>query len=835
MSTEIEFKLTADLDKALKEVSGFRKEYAELVKTIEKPLRQVNAFRNMESDLEGLEKATASARVRVRDLGDELIRTENPSDKLQNSYRVAVAELRKLERQEAVHISRLRGMRQELQAAGVDTTDLAREQARLSSALSKSLGAGRTDAARSGIRALTAEQKKLQVAQRQTALEAARSNLGVNQIRAAEAELANLRRQFDLLRASGALTTRELAIAQRMLKQRIAETKAEMKGLDGGGGMPSVPSGGLKGGALVRGGLAGLAAGVVIGGTAAAGRTLEAADDIGRLDARLRLATQSQEEFNNAQVALDAIADSTQGDVAGLIQLYTRLQRPLRDAGMQQQDALDTVEAVSLSLKISGASAQDSDAAVRQFAQAMGSGVLRGDEFNSVLEQSDRLAGALADSLGVTVGKLRELANDGKLTSDVIVRGLQKELPKLRDEVSSFAPELGAAWDRLFDEAGKASGRALKETGITDSVAGFLNDLAKGINSGGNLVKKAEQDLTAIQREEAKSREAMLKQHQATIDRVRTQMLADINSSIAEQQKLLERAGQLYDAARKRQADVAAEFRAASEEFGSGSATAGRASFTDATAAKASARQKLASGDTEGALAEARKAIEVLRQLREEGANEYGFAGVAKELEEIANKATETESKTENVKAALAQMQIDSLKAQADALANIKVGFGIDPENIEQLRQQMQDIAAGLAAQMVIPVRVVPPTEMSAPGTVSPNVQYPGYATGTISAPPGMAWVGERGPELLRFSGGEAVYTAQQSRALAARAASGGRSLPAVPQIAPAGESQAGMADYGSLTINLPGGASLPVRVREKDFQKALRDERRMRGSTSAR
>lgn len=831
-NAEVGLKVTVDVDNALREVSGFRKEYADLVKQVQKPLLQVNAFRSLESGLEALEKSTKNARARVRELGDELLRTENPSVRLQNSYRVAVSDLKKLERQEAIHISRLRGMRQELQAAGIDTTDLAREQNRLSSALAKSIGAGRTDAARTGIRALAAEQKKLQVAQRQTALEAARNNLGVTQIRAAEAELTNLRRQFDLLRSSGVLTTRELALAQRMLKQRIAETKAEMKGLEGGGGMPSVPTSGLKGGAMLRGGLAGLGAGVVIGGAAAAGKTLEAADDIGRLDARLRLATQSQEEFNNAQLALDAIADNTQGDVAGLIQLYSRLQRPLRDAGMQQQDALDTVEAVSLSLKIGGASAQDSDAAVRQFAQAMGSGVLRGDEFNSVLEQSDRLAGALADSLGVTVGKLRELANDGKLTSDVIVRSLQKELPKLREEVSSFAPELGAAWSRLFDEAGKASGRALKETGITDSVAGFLNDLAKGINSGSNLVKKAEQDLTAIQREESKSREVMLKQHQATIDRVRTQMLADINSSIAEQQKLLERAGKLYESARQRQAAVAAEFRAASEEFGSGGAAPAGASFSDATAAKASARQKLAAGDTEGALVEARRAIEVLRQLREEGANEYGFAGVAKELEQIANKAAETESKTENVKVALAQMQIDSLKAQADALANIKVGFGIDPENIEQLRQQMQAIAEGLAAQMVIPVRVVAPSEMSAPGTVSPNIQYPGFATGTANAPPGLAWVGEDGPELLRFRGGEAIYTAQQSRTLAAQSATGGRSLPAVPQYSQAALQPTNpLADFGRAELGLPDGGRVEVLMRGDSFEQLLRRVRRQRGN----
>nr|WP_181854201.1 tape measure protein [Pseudomonas aeruginosa] len=100
---------------------------------------------------------------------------------------------------------------------------------------------------------------------------------------------------------------------------------------------------------------------------------------------------------------------------------------------------------------------------------AIASGVLRGEEFNTVLESSDRIAGALADSFGVTVGRLREMAAAGELTSEQIVIALRKELPKLREEMASFAPEIGAGLNRIFPNP-EYWGRRAKETGVVDWV-----------------------------------------------------------------------------------------------------------------------------------------------------------------------------------------------------------------------------------------------------------------------------------------------------------------------------------------------------------------------------
>src|SRR5690606_17759855 len=74
-----------------------------------------------------------------------------------------------------------------------------------------------------------------------------------------------------------------------------------------------------------------------------------------------------------------------------------------------------------------GSSASEANSSVRQFSQAMASGVLRGDEFNSIMENSPRLARALADGLNVPVGALRKMAEEGELTSDRVVAAIESQ------------------------------------------------------------------------------------------------------------------------------------------------------------------------------------------------------------------------------------------------------------------------------------------------------------------------------------------------------------------------------------------------------------------------
>lgn len=185
-----------------------------------------------------------------------------------------------------------------------------------------------------------------------------------------------------------------------------------------------------------------------------------AADSYNLMNARLKLATESQEEFNTAQTELRRIAAATQTPLESLATLYQRISRPLKEAGRSQKDILAVTEAVSTSFRVSGASAQEAENGVIQFAQALGAGALRGDEFNSVAEQAPRLMQALADSLGVPIGALKEMAAQGLLTADVVTSALVEQLGVLRTEAESLPETVGGAMTALSDRWNEAIGQA---------------------------------------------------------------------------------------------------------------------------------------------------------------------------------------------------------------------------------------------------------------------------------------------------------------------------------------------------------------------------------------
>ena len=185
-----------------------------------------------------------------------------------------------------------------------------------------------------------------------------------------------------------------------------------------------------------------------------------AADSYSLMNARLKLATSSQEEFNTAQTELRKIAIATQTPLESLATLYQRISRPLKEAGRSQKDILAVTEAVATSFRVSGASAQEAENGVIQFAQALGAGALRGDEFNSVAEQAPRLMQALADSLGVPIGALKDMAAQGLLTADVVTSALVEQLDTLRTEAESLPETVGGAMTALTDRWNEAIGQA---------------------------------------------------------------------------------------------------------------------------------------------------------------------------------------------------------------------------------------------------------------------------------------------------------------------------------------------------------------------------------------
>lgn len=185
-----------------------------------------------------------------------------------------------------------------------------------------------------------------------------------------------------------------------------------------------------------------------------------AADSYNLMNARLKLATGSQQEFNTASSELRRIADATQTPLESMVTLYGRISRPLKEAGRSQADIIKVTEAVAQSFRISGATAEEAQNGVVQFAQALGSGALRGDEFNSVAEQAPRLMQALAAGIGVPVGALKEMASQGLLTAEVVTNALTGQLEVLRAEAKTLPATVGGAMTELSDKWNEAIGQA---------------------------------------------------------------------------------------------------------------------------------------------------------------------------------------------------------------------------------------------------------------------------------------------------------------------------------------------------------------------------------------
>ncbi|WP_183085770.1 tape measure protein [Paracidovorax citrulli] len=141
------------------------------------------------------------------------------------------------------------------------------------------------------------------------------------------------------------------------------------------------------------------------------------ADQVNNLQGRIKLVTGENENFAKSWQGVTEVALRTHSALEETGVLFTRLTQAGKDAGLNTaaatKQSLALTETINQAIQLSGASAQASSAAITQLVQGLQGGALRGDEFNSVMEQSPRLARALADGLGVTTGELRKMAEAG--------------------------------------------------------------------------------------------------------------------------------------------------------------------------------------------------------------------------------------------------------------------------------------------------------------------------------------------------------------------------------------------------------------------------------------
>ncbi|MEC5591524.1 tape measure protein [Citrobacter freundii] len=175
------------------------------------------------------------------------------------------------------------------------------------------------------------------------------------------------------------------------------------------------------------------------------------------------------------------ISQATQSTLNGTATLYSRLERGTRTYNTSAEDLARLTTIINQGFAVSGATAQEAENAIIQLSQGIASGVLRGEEFNSVSEQGSRLMIALADSLGVSIGQLRAMAAEGKLTTDVVVKGLLSQGEAIGSEFAkttvSISKGLQVAGNNITKFFGENATVKSFAAGFRDSVVSVSENL----------------------------------------------------------------------------------------------------------------------------------------------------------------------------------------------------------------------------------------------------------------------------------------------------------------------------------------------------------------------
>lgn len=223
--------------------------------------------------------------------------------------------------------------------------------------------------------------------------------------------------------------------------------------------------------------VAGFGARALAGGLAAimaslsVGPIIRYADSWVLTNGRLKLVTETTWELVHAEEELFKISQDTRQAYSSTADLYARIARNAKSLHLEQSTLLQVTDAINKSLVISGSSAASSDAALIQLGQAFASGTLRGQELNSVMEQTPRLAEAIAVGMGMGLGELRKQAALGAITSEAIIKALldqsnaiDKEFGQMRRTVGQTMTMISNSFQRYIGEADDAHDATLKLT-----------------------------------------------------------------------------------------------------------------------------------------------------------------------------------------------------------------------------------------------------------------------------------------------------------------------------------------------------------------------------------
>lgn len=205
------------------------------------------------------------------------------------------------------------------------------------------------------------------------------------------------------------------------------------------------------------------------------------ADSFKSYQARIALVSSSNQQAQQSFKDLMHIANQTGASFGATAELYTRVSRSLGNQA-NRPELLQFTKTINQAMVVSGATAQEAQAALIQLSQGLAAGALRGEEFNSVSEQAPIILEMLQKSLGATRGELRQMAEDGKLTADVVMQAVRENADVIERQYAQMPMTIGRAVNELSNAWMQFVGNTDKGLSLSNSLANAISGLAEHFN-----------------------------------------------------------------------------------------------------------------------------------------------------------------------------------------------------------------------------------------------------------------------------------------------------------------------------------------------------------------
>lgn len=274
---------------------------------------------------------------------------------------------------------------------------------------------------------------------------------------------------------------RSAETASRQMGGAFTTVRNVLTSMGGSGGVLAAFMGGAVGAGLIE---------VARSAVNAAGAMVTMADAASNMRQQLNLASGSAREAQDAYDRLLSIAQRSRVEVTALAGTYAQMARSTSELGIGQDRLLRVTETLSKAITMSGGSAQSAQAAMVQLSQGLSAGALRGEELNSILEQTPRVARALSDGLGVGIGQLRAMGEAGELTAERVIQAFEKSAGAIDREFAKTEATVSQSMTVLGNSMLNFVGTMDKASGASASMARGVMGVASAIDSVTAAIEK---------------------------------------------------------------------------------------------------------------------------------------------------------------------------------------------------------------------------------------------------------------------------------------------------------------------------------------------------------